>query len=58
MYRNGRLLQEAEQAKLNEQMFESDTRLQSLVASAQQLQVAFGGVAKRIGYIGIGKRNQ
>ena len=45
MYRNGQITQEAYYAKLNEQMSESDVRLQSLVASAQQLQAAFGGVA-------------
>ena len=45
MYRNGQITQEAYYAKLNEQMSESDTRLQSLAASAQQLQAAFGGVA-------------
>lgn len=45
MYRNGQITQEAYYARLNEQMSESDVRLQSLVASAQQLQVAFGGVA-------------
>ena len=45
MYRNGQITQEAYYAKLNEQMSESDVRLQSLVASAQQLQTAFGGVA-------------
>ena len=45
MYRNGQITQEAYYAKLNEQMSESDVRLQSLVASAQQLQAAFGDVA-------------
>ena len=45
MYRNGQITQEAYYAKLNEQMSESDVRLQSLVASAQQLQAAFSGVA-------------
>ena len=45
MYRNGQITQESYYAKLNEQMSESDVRLQSLVASAQQLQAAFGGVA-------------